>query len=592
MHHHRARLSAAWLLQLSTLAACGSPAVTADDGGQACTPDLAAFETSAQPHLERYCGRCHGETPDFGAPMSLLDGESLLATRGDGTRLADRIAARIMDGTMPPVGMPRMPDADADAIVQWASCGALDAPEGTGLRSSAPPFLAPPTAPTGLETLELLADEHVVGPDVRDEYRCFVFDADITEERFVRRFEMVFDETRVLHHIVLLRDAEERTTPGDFDCYDGSGMPAGSQYLYAWAPGQSALEFPEGGLRISPGERFIVQVHYNNGPGIPDVRDSSGVRLYLGPVEGPEYGMVAIGPTDFLIPARGRASIASRCTFAEDTTVVAGMPHMHFLGESFTQSITRAAGGRETLIALEGWSFETQLFYALPTTLRAGDTITTTCTFQNPGESPVPSGEDTADEMCFDFMYVTPPPTSRYCDEGDEDRPTDVRYVPGECLPAGTATDDLPLVRGSWIQATEPPALVQASVPDARWVMESLQFYLTNPNTPIGAIDLEATYVLARGQVITSGGALSYDVDADNVVLTDSGVRFGEPDSYSFRGAFSGGASPATLPLECPAGGDAELEWGIEGDVLTIGFVSESVPGSTLWPRYRFRRAI
>jgi hypothetical protein len=34
----------------------------------------------------------------------------------------------------------------------------------------------------------------------------------------------------------------------------------------------------------------------------------------------------------------------------------------------------------------------------------------------------VTSGEDTTDEMCFDFAYITPPPTQRYCDEGDEER--------------------------------------------------------------------------------------------------------------------------------------------------------------------------
>lgn len=595
MRHSSVRVSLVVAVALG-LAACDGATSPPLDASAAdapvCVPDLDAFDTTVRPHVEHYCGSCHGTTPNYGAPVTLLDGPSLLARRVDGTRLVDRIASRIVDGSMPPTGMPRLVDADADAIVSWASCGALTAPPATGLRSSGQPFLSPEDAPPGLTPLDFTADEYAVGPDTRDDYRCFVFDADVTEPRFARRFEMIFDETRVLHHLVLLRDTERRTTPGDFECIDGSGMPAGSQYLYAWAPGQSALEFPAGGLRITPGERFIVQIHYNNGAHVPDVRDSSGVRLYLGPVEGPEYGMIAIGPTNFEIPAHGRETVSSRCTFAEDTTLLAGMPHMHLLGDSFTEEVVRADGEREPMIRVEGWDFGIQLFYSFPLTLHAGDAITTSCAFENSRDVSAVSGTGTEDEMCFDFLYATPPPSSRYCDEGAADRPTDVRYVAGECVPAGTPTDDLPLVRGMWTQAETPPALSQASVPDGRWLLEGVDFFLTNPNTPVGTIDLAATYVLARGQVVTSGGHLSYDLTNDVVVLTESGLRFGGPDSYTFGGILPE-TSPATMPLDCPesATGGVALEWGIDGDVLTVGFESSDVPGSHLWPRYHFRRA-
>ena len=574
------------------LAACGSSSPPAPDGGpgdaNVCSPDPATFAASVRPMVERYCGSCHGETPQFGAPVSLLDPTVLLATRPDGTRLVDRMAQRLFDGSMPPVGMPRPPQADANVIAQWASCGATTVPASTGLVSSAPPFLAPTTAPTGLTTVEFRADHYAVGPDVRDDYHCFVFDAPVTEPRFVRRFEMVLDATAVLHHVVLLRDVDHHTSVGDFNCYDGSGMPAGSQYLYAWAPGQSAMEFPSGGLRMSPGERFVVQIHYNNGRSLPDIADSSGVRMYVGPMEGPEYGMMAIGPTDFSLAPHVRTPVESGCTIASDATVIAGMPHMHLLGTDFSETITRASGGTETLVRLSGWSFGTQLFYSLPTTLHTGDVVHTTCTYMNTRDETVTSGENTTDEMCFDFMYMTPPPSARYCDEGPNDHPTDVRYLPGACLPSGTATD-LPLVTGHWMQASAPPALVQASVPDARWVLSSVDFYLTSPATPIGTIDLAASYVLGRGQVITRGGALSYDVSDDVVVLTDSHVRFGSPSQYSFSGPL-GTSSPATIALTCPAGDHVQLDWGLVGDELTIGFTSQDVPSQTLWPRYHFTR--
>ncbi|AKF11108.1 hypothetical protein DB32_008257 [Sandaracinus amylolyticus] len=578
------------LLVLSLTACDGDPPASDPDAGT-CEPDRAAFASQALPRLERYCGSCHGASPQYGAPMSLLDADALLAVRPDGTRLADRVVARLMDGTMPPVGMPRLPDAEADALARWASCGAADVPQGTGLRASAPVFLSPDEAPPGLATIDLAANEHPVGPEVRDEYRCFTFEPALDGDRFVRRFEMIYDETRVLHHLVLLRDSEHNAPLGEFDCYDGSGMPAGSEYLYAWAPGTGAFQFPEGGLRVSPGDRFLVQIHYNNGAAIPDVRDSSGVRLYLDAPTGTEYGMVAIGPLDFEIPARESRTVSSRCTFASETRVLAGMPHMHQIGTTFDQEIARPeARNPEPLIHLDGWEFETQLFYSLPVTLRAGDALLTSCTFDNTTSEDVSSGQDTSDEMCFDFMYVTPPPASRYCDEGDAEMPSDVRYVPSACLPEGTTTD-VALVRGGWVEAATPPALSAGTVPDARWELEGISYYVSTVTTPIGRIDVERTYVLGRGQVITSAGRLVMDVDSHAFVQSVEGPTFGGPNDIGFAGAFDASATPTTIVLDCPGAGDVDVEWGIDGDLLTLGFVSESVPGAQLWPRYTFRRA-
>src|SRR5688572_15153676 len=95
------------------LAACQGAAPATDASASdapTCAPDLAAFETEVLPHIEHHCGSCHGTTPNFGAPVTLLDGPSLLARRADGTRLVDRIASRLIDGSMPPVGMPRLLD--------------------------------------------------------------------------------------------------------------------------------------------------------------------------------------------------------------------------------------------------------------------------------------------------------------------------------------------------------------------------------------------------------------------------------------------------------------------------------------------------
>jgi hypothetical protein len=263
------------------------------------------------------------------------------------------------------------------------------------------------------------------------------------------------------------------------------------------------------------------------------------------------------------------------------------------MGTDFHQSIAREGGGVDPIIQLGGWSFQTQLFYDFDIDLHPGDVITTRCTFENTTSETVYSGEDTTDEMCFDFAYITPPPSERYCDEGDEDNPTDIAYRPSACLPAGTSTD-VPLVRGRWIEAAMPPALPAAgTVMDGRWVLESADAWVSGVMTPIGNIDTEATYSLSRGQVVVQEGVLTYDVWQDTVVKSESGIRFGGPAHYDFAVRFDASASPLRAVPSCPAGdtGAVDLVWGVEGDLLVFEFRGEDVPGQTLWSRFAFRRS-
>ncbi len=49
-----------------------------------------------------------------------------------------------------------------------------------------------------------------------------------------------------------------------------------------------------------------------------------------------------------------------------------------------------------------------------PLCLEPGDQIRGTCLWDNPYDHPVIFGPGTADEMCFSFLYVTPP-VSDFC---------------------------------------------------------------------------------------------------------------------------------------------------------------------------------
>jgi hypothetical protein len=571
-----------------TDAAAPADAATADlptapaDAG--CVPDRAQWDGEVRALVQRQCGTCHGAAPSFGAPFSLLDYDALLQREGAARRV-DLVARALAMGTMPPSNTPAPPAADAERITAWASCGAQTASTTARLRVSRPWMRAPVAAPTGLASWELRTAGYPVAQNLRDRYQCFTFNVPPGEERFIRRFEMIADRAEVLHHVVLLRDTELRAPTEPFECFN---MPEGSQYLYAWAPGQDSFEFPSGGLRMRPGERYVLQMHYNNGQGLENVRDNSGVRLLHGPAQGTEYGMLAIGPVGFQIPARATGSAASACTFQQPTRLFAGGPHMHVIGSAFSQRILRTGGAMEPLIDLENWDFNLQFTYDLGgTLLQPGDRIETRCTWNNPNARAVTSGPGTNDEMCFNFAYVTPPAPTRYCDQPLR-MPGEVTYTPGRCAPPAANTN-VPTVSGR-MRVDEASATTGGEIPSGRWELAALAWHVGTTTTPIGTIDVNASAVLGRGQVWTSQGRLIADLANRAEIAFTGGARFNQDVPVSVAGAIEGTGATRTLRRDCGGMGDARVHVSVTGDELVLGFDATNFGGVSITPRYTFRR--
>jgi hypothetical protein len=358
-----------------------------------CVPTQAAFEQNALPAIERNCVLCHGATPDFGAPYTLLDYEALVA--GD-DRIVDKMVDALMARTMPPPSQGLMPHNDLDTLVAWASCGLIHPDPADGLWASRDVWEAPVDPPAGATAVNLSANGHEVGPNDIDDYQYFLFRNLVDEDMFIRRMEAIIDESRVVHHITL-------------------NHALGFDYLYTWAPGTGAIEFPDGGIRLTPNETLVMNIHYNNGAGIEDVVDSSGIRLWVDTPSGTEWGMASPSVYDIDVPPNSVAEATESCRVTRDFEIIAGMPHMHEIGSEFRHVLTRSDGTEETLIELTGWSFEAQYFYDMPVTVRDGDLLTLTCTFDNTTGETVQFGQGTSDEMCFDFIYVTPPEAAFQC---------------------------------------------------------------------------------------------------------------------------------------------------------------------------------
>jgi hypothetical protein len=370
-----------------------------------CVPDRQAWDTNTSGFVETYCGECHGTAPQFGAPYSLLDYDDLVAG-AEGERRVDRMAARLLAGEMPPAGSSQPDHVALDTMIEWATCGQEHADHEQGLEADRPVFAAEGDPPPNTERFEFTADNFELGRDELDRYQCFTLEVPGNETRYIRRIEPIIDDARVLHHSLLSLDRSGTQRPASFECY---GFPPGEALLYGWAPGQDPIQFDDGGLRVEPGDRLILQIHYNNGAGAEDVSDSSGLALYHGPLEGTEYLMRQTSTSDILVPPMGTASATARCTIDRETNILASWPHMHEIGSTFETRIERVDGSTESLISLTGWSFEAQLIYHTPVTLEPGDELVTTCTWESDRSRPTGFGLGTEDEMCFNFLLADRP---------------------------------------------------------------------------------------------------------------------------------------------------------------------------------------
>lgn len=582
----RAGTARAALVLVAIASGCGG-GDAADEGAAAtCVPSEAQWAAHVGALVAERCGTCHTDPPQFGAPYSLLDFAANLD--GDpGARPVDRMVERLAAGTMPPPGWPRLSHADYDTLVLWASCGERHPDDAAGLTSSRPVFVAPEAPPDDLPSFELRAPHFPVGPEVLDLYQCFALEAPVTSDRFIRRIEPVVDEARVLHHAVLLRDTEGTTEGSTFGC---RSMPQGSDYLYAWAPGAGAIEFPAGGFRVRPGEKFVLQIHYNNGAGVPDATDASGVRLYHAAPGGPEYGMFAPGPVAFTVPPQTRLSVVGECELAEGAEILAGMPHMHEIGQSLEQIIEHADGSTTPVIRVDGFSFELQPFYRMPVTLRPGDVLRTTCVFDNPHDRWVDAGERTDDEMCFNFMYVTPPPAARYCDGRPSAEGGDFDFEPGDCAPVDDPPP-LPLVRAP-IEVGRAPVMAPTEIADGLWEMIAAEFYLADPQTPLGPLDAAASFALAKGQLETRGARFAVDVAARLRLSLADGVEVPFSEHFGLAGEAvpHGDDGAYTLAEDCGENIFDVIQVEIDGDRLTFGaeitLLTLAIEG-----RIHFRRA-
>jgi hypothetical protein len=218
------------------------------------------------------------------------------------------------------------------------------------------------------------------------------------------KFKSISDNSRVLHHWIL---------------YAGDGA-----FLSGWAPGGNADTLslpPDVGIYLpsGAGAQLRLDVHYNNLGGTVAEEDASGVEVCvvssaakLRKNMATTHGFTASNQSSFLAPlAPAHATNfddTSTCTVNGTAHILSGSPHMHKLGVH--AKLVLAQGGKQQVVHDAAFNFNEQRIhpYMPELLLNTGDQVTTTCTYTNTTDQDVYFGQNTEDEMCFNFVLYYP----------------------------------------------------------------------------------------------------------------------------------------------------------------------------------------
>ena len=385
--------------------------------------DAPTFTRDVMPFLQENCESCHH--PGGIGRVSFSDYDVAAAWAPD---MRDSIRA----GDMPPwparddvndfAGARTLTQAERDMFERWIETGM---PRGDD--SDLPPSIDYPDSWTlGEPDIVLVPEEaYTVEAVGQDEYRCFVLSVNLEEDVYVRGIEILPDAKEVVHHVSVYIDESGKAVelqkadpkPG-YASFGGIGF-AVSASLGGWAPGNTPLMLPDGvGRRLPANCHVVIQVHYHkSGREVLD-RSKLGIYLHKTPVK-QRLVEESVASRLLFIPAGAkRHRVTGGLTLSEDSTILAILPHMHLLGTEIKLTANLPGGEQKHLVWVDDWEFNWQETYVYqdPIALPRGTRIDLEAFYDNSAENPknpnhppkfVRWGEESSDEMCIAFLYVT-----------------------------------------------------------------------------------------------------------------------------------------------------------------------------------------
>jgi FlgD Ig-like domain len=253
-----------------------------------------------------------------------------------------------------------------------------------------------------------------------DIYVCFSIPTNLTQDRYLRAYELVPGNPSIVHHSVVNVDTTA-TIASDLSgtCYNQGGQFS----IGDFAPGSAPVVFPgvapvKFGIRIPAGSNLILQMHYP--AGTAGQIDSTQIRMYFYPIGEPNirpmYNATLLQNWNFFIPPYTVKTVSANKNVNTDYSLFSIFPHSHGRCKSI---LNYASNGTTTipLCRINKWDFNWQGFYTFEKLLKipSGYTLYGDHVFDNTANNPnnpnpgafVTAGVNTSDEMVFDgFIFA------------------------------------------------------------------------------------------------------------------------------------------------------------------------------------------
>lgn len=376
------------------------------------------------PTFFNVCSKCH----HIGgiAPMPLLNYSQTYAYKA---LIQYKLTNNLMPPWPPDTNYTRflheriITQTEKNNILTWISNGA---PAGDTTQTPLAPVYTNQYQLYGTPSLVLKIPAFTSNASSTDSYVCFSLSTGLTQDRYIRAYEIVPGNSSIVHHVIVNADTMGTSTndlsgtcfsaPGDFGI--GGFAPGAPPTVF---PGQAPLKC---GIRIKAGSKIVLQIHYP--AGTAGMTDSTKIRIYFYPVGATGirdiYNSVPLQNWTFAILPNMVQTVTAKYPSGSGTLPVtlsmfATFPHSH---KVCTSIVNYAYTSTDTipLVRINKWRFAWQGYYTYMNLVKvpAGYKLFSSHVYDNTTGNPdnpfnppqtISAGTSTTQEMLFDgYQYL------------------------------------------------------------------------------------------------------------------------------------------------------------------------------------------
>jgi hypothetical protein len=250
-----------------------------------------------------------------------------------------------------------------------------------------------------------------------ESYSQFYYDVPWPANSVATRFGNKFDNLKVLHHWLAFKSSAGTAAGTVSKNVTGTTLGENAELVAGWAVGGCTTTYPKDvGVKLPDTGKIMVQWHHYNNEGTPQM-DSSAVQICTVPaaMRPNTAGLTFLGTEDFngiFGMGPGKQDFTTSCPndSTGPITIIGFTPHMHTIGSNMKTALLKKGETTPTTVFDKPFVFDQQVNYMLdtPVVMQPGDSVVTTCSFQNDTGFNVAFGQSTNQEMCYQFALAYP----------------------------------------------------------------------------------------------------------------------------------------------------------------------------------------